>query len=73
MKKAKITDLQYLLKVLPLNAHNWYTKFFFDVLTKNSDSTNESDSDENSVKNCISFLKFVSVMFVFICFILIRI
>ena len=46
MKKAKITDLQYLMKFLPLNAQNWYDQNVFAVLTENSDSTNESDSDD---------------------------
>ena len=46
MKKAKITDLQYLMKFLPWNAQNWYDTNVFDVLTENSDSTNESDSAE---------------------------
>ena len=31
MKKAKIRDLQYLIKFLPLNAQNWYDKNVFDV------------------------------------------
>ena len=46
MKKAKITNLQYLMKFLPLKAQNWYDKNIFDVLTVNINSANESDSDE---------------------------
>ena len=68
MKKAKITDLQYFMKFLPLNAQNWYDKNVFDVLTENSDSTMSLIVTNKSVENCISFVKIVLVIFVFICF-----
>ena len=53
MNEAKITDLQYLMKFLPLSAQNWYDKNVFDVLAENSDSTNKTVSEEKSVKNKI--------------------
>ena len=34
------------MKFLLSNAQNWYEKNVFDVLTENSDLTNETDSDE---------------------------
>ena len=42
------------MKFLPLYRQNWYDKNVFDFLTENSDSTNESDSDEKGVENCIT-------------------
>ena len=62
-----------MMKFLPLKAQNWYDKNAFDVLIENSDSTNEYDSDKKVVKNLISLVKIVLVIFVFICLNLLRI